>query len=143
MNEARCRLNLNKKVLEEIEKRRHGNLNLLENDFYEEYIKIKNKIPDILKPNELCMKDNEYKVYENFKMNGYKFYEEDSDKSSFLNIVYRILKEVIDKADPGQNKLSIYKNYDLCMKNIQNISKKILLIVIILKKIHNWYVLKR
>ena len=124
MNEARCRLNLNKKVLEEIEKRRHGNLNLLENDFYEEYIMIKNKIPDILKPNELCMKDNEYKVYENFKMNGYKFYEEDSDKSSFLNIVYRILKEVIDKADPGQNKVNIYKNYDLCMKNIQNISKK-------------------
>ena len=124
MNEAKNRLNLNKKVLEEIDKRRHGNLNLLENDFYEEYIKIKNKIPDILKPNEFCMKDNEYKVYENFNMNGYKFYEEDSDKSSFLNIVYRILKEVIDKADPGQNKVSIYKNYDLCMKNIQNISKK-------------------
>ena len=115
----------NSKLLNAIsDMERHGNLNLLENDFYEEYIKIKNKIPDILKPNELCMKDNEYKVYENFKMNGYKFYEEDSDKSSFLNIVYRILKEVIDKADPGQNKLSIYKNYDLCMKNIQNISKK-------------------
>ena len=125
MNEARCRLNLNKKVLEEIDKRRHGNLNLSENDFYGIYItKIKKKMPDILKPNELCIKDNEYKVYENFKMNGYKFYEEDSDKSSFLNIVYRILKEVIDKADPGQNKVSIYKNYDLCMKNIQNISKK-------------------
>jgi len=125
MNEAKNRIILNKKVSEEIDKRRHGNLNLSGNDFYEEYItKIKHKMPDILKPNELCMKDNEYKVYENFKINGYKFYEEDSDKSSFLNIVYRILKEVIDKADPGQNKVNIYKNYDLCMKNIQNISKK-------------------
>ena len=127
MKEAKNTLNLNKKVIDEIDKRKQGNLNLSKNDFYKDYItKVKHKMPLILKPNEEHIKDNEYKIYENFKTNGFKLYEEDSSKSSFLNTVYRILKEVIDKAavDNSQNKISTYKNYDLCMKNIQNISKK-------------------
>jgi uncharacterized protein YnzC (UPF0291/DUF896 family) len=83
-------------------------------------------MPLILKPNEEHIKDNEYKIYENFKTNGIRFFEEDSNKSLFLNTVYRILKEVIDKAaeDNSPNKINTYKNYDLCMKNMQNISKK-------------------
>ena len=28
----------------------------------------------ILKPNELYIKDNEYKIYENFKTNGYTLF---------------------------------------------------------------------
>ena len=127
MKEAKNKLNINKKVLDEIDKRKNGNLNLNKNDFYQDYItKIKDKMPLILKPNEQCIKDNEYKIYENFKTNGFKLFEEDKDKSSFLNTVYRILKEVIDKAvgDNSPNKINTYKNYDLCMKNIQNISKK-------------------
>ena len=127
MTEAKNKLYLNKKVLDEINKRKEGNLNLSKNDFYKEYItKVKHLMPNILKPNEHCIKDNEYKVYENFKTNGFKLYEEDSNKSSFLNTVYRILKEVIDKADTdlSSKKNSTFKNYDLCMKNIQNISKK-------------------
>ena len=126
MKEAKNKLNINKKVIDEIDKRKNGNLNLTKNDFYKDYItNIKHKMPKILKPNEQCIKDNEYKVYENFKANGFNF-EEDVDKSSFLNTVYRILKEVIDKAvgDNSPNKNNTYKNYDLCMKNIQNISKK-------------------
>ena len=127
IKEANNTLNLNKKVLDEIDKRTQGNLNLSKNDFYKDYItKIRPKMPMILKPNEEYIKDNEYKIYENLKTNGIRLYEEDSNKSSFLNTVYRILKEVIDKAavDNSPNKISTYKNYDLCMKNIQNISKK-------------------
>jgi hypothetical protein len=127
MKEANNTLNLNKKVLDEIEKRIQGNLNLSKNDFYKDYItKIRHKMPLILKPNEEHIKDNEYKIYENFKTNGIRFFEEDSNKSLFLNTVYRILKEVIDKAaeDNSPNKINTYKNYDLCMKNMQNISKK-------------------
>ena len=127
MKEAHNTLNTNRKVLDEIEKRIQGNLNLAKNDFYKDYIKkIRHKMPLILKPNEEHIKDNEYKIYENLQTNGFKFFEEDNNKSSFLNIVYRILKEVIDKAiaDNSPNKINTYKNYDLCMKNIQNISKK-------------------
>ena len=127
MKEAQKNLSINKKVIDEIDKRKNGNLNLLKNDFYREYVtKARNKMPKILKPNEQYIKDNEFKIYENFKTNGFKLFEEDTNKSSFLNTVYRILKEVIDKAvnDNSSNKISIYKNYDLCMKNIQNISKK-------------------
>jgi hypothetical protein len=127
MKEANNTLNLNKKVLDEIEKRIQGNLNLSKNDFYKDYItKIRHKMPLILKPNEEHINDNEYKIYENLNTNGFRLFEEDSNKSSFLNTVYRILKEVIDKAagDNSPNKISTYKNYDLCMKNIQNISKK-------------------
>ena len=127
MKEAQNKININKKVLDEIEKRKNGNFNLVKNDFYNDYVtKAKDKMPTILKPNEQYIKDNEYKIYENFKTNGFKLFEEDTNKSSFLNTVYRILKEVIDKAagDNSVNKISTYKNYDLCMKNIQNISKK-------------------
>ena len=127
MKEAKNKLSSNKQVLEEIDKRKKGNLNLSKNDFYKDYIaKIKGKMPEILKPNEQHIKDNEFKIYENFKKNGFKLFEEDTNKSSFLNTVYRILKEVIDKAsiDNSPNKNSTYKNYDLCMKNIQNISIK-------------------
>jgi hypothetical protein len=96
------------------DKNNKKNLNLNKNDFYQDYItKIKDKMPLILKPNEQCIKDNEYKIYENFKNNGFKLFEEDKDKSSFLNTVYRILKEVIDKAvgDNSPNKINTYKNY--------------------------------
>ena len=126
VKEALNKLSFNKQVLEEIDKRKNGNFNIVKNDYYKEYKKAKNKMPKILKPNEENIKDNEFKIYENFKTNGFKLFEEDIDISSFLNTVYRILKEVIDKAggDNSPNKTSTYKNYDLCMKNIQNISKK-------------------
>ena len=126
IKEAQNNLCYNKQVLEEIDKRKNGNFNILKNDYYKDYKKAKHKIPKILKPNEENIKDNEYKIYENFKTNGFKLFEEDIDISSFLNTVYRILKEVIDKAagDNSPNKTNTYKNYDLCMKNIQNISKK-------------------
>ena len=126
IKEAQNKVSLNKEVLEEIDKRKNGNFNFLKNDFYQDYKKAKHKMPKILKPNEENIKDNEYKIYENFKTNGFKLFQEDIDKSAFLNTVYRILKEVIDKAagDNSPNKTNTYKNYDLCMKNIQNISKK-------------------
>ena len=126
IKEAQNNLSFNKQISEEIEKRKNGNFNFLKNDYYKDYKKAKHKLPKILKPNEENIKDNEYKIYENFKTNGFKLFEEDIDISSFLNTVYRILKEVIDKAagDNSPNKVSTYKNYDLCMKNIQNISKK-------------------
>ena len=127
MKEAQNKLSVNKKVIDEIDKRKKGNLNLSKNEFYKEYVsKVKNKMPIILKPNELYIKDNEYKIYENFKTNGFTLFEEDTNKSSFLNTVYRILKEVMDKSsnDKSPNKIYTCKNYDVCMKNIQNISKK-------------------
>ena len=127
MKEAQNKLSVNKKVIDEIDKRKNGNLNLSKNEFYKEYVsKVKDKMPIILKPNELYIKDNEYKIYENFKTNGFTLFEEDTNKSSFLNTVYRILKEVMDKSsnDKSPNKIYTCKNYDVCMKNIQNISKK-------------------
>ena len=55
-------------------------------------------------------------------------HEKDGKTSAFLNIVYRILKEVMDKTWEGNGntsmKISKYKNYELCMKNIFNICIK-------------------
>ena len=46
---------------------------------------------------------------------------EDSGKNSFLNTVYRILKEVLDNMGAGKPS---FRDYDYCMTNIQNVSQK-------------------
>ena len=127
MKESQNKLSVNKKIIDEIDKRKNGNFNISKNEFYREYVtKAKNKMPKILMPNEQYIKDNEYKIYENFKNNEFILFEEENNKSSFLNTVYRILKEVMDKAsnDNSPNKNYTCKKYDVCMKNIKNISIK-------------------
>ena len=107
---------------EEIEKRKQNNKSLVDSKDYKKFKeKIKN-IPTELQPNENNISDNAYKIYENFgkiydTMNSY----EDNTKYTFLNTVYRILKEVLDNMGTSKAK---YNNYDLCMKNIENVSEK-------------------
>ena len=107
---------------EEIEKRKQNNKSLIDSKDYKKFKeKIKN-IPTELQPNEKNISDNAYRIYENFgkifdTMNSY----EDNTKYTFLNTVYRILKEVLDNMGASKARLN---NYDLCMKNIENVSEK-------------------
>ena len=122
----------NSLVKEVLEKRRQTNMNnnggnnvFIDNKHYKDYIKVMKILPDKLHPNETCITDEEYKIYENFgklfeTMNN--SIKEESEKNSFLNTIYRILKEVLDNT--AVNKATII-DYDFCMKNIQNASHKI------------------
>ena len=127
-------LHENSLVKEELEKRRQNNINnnnsnnnlsnnmFIDNNNLKEYKKIIKNLPDKLQPNEKCITDEELKIYDKFG----KLYEsmnsrEDTGRNSFLNTIYRILKEVLDKT--GANKARC-RDYSFCMKNIQNVSYK-------------------
>ena len=125
-------LHENTLVKEVLDKRRQNNINTsnnnvsnniyLDNKHLKEYKKIMKILPDKLQPNEKNLSDDELKIYEKFG----KLYEsmntrEDNGKNSFLNTVYRILKEVLDNTAAGKGS---FIDYELCMKNIKNVSQK-------------------
>ena len=134
-NEALKILHENPLVKEVLEKRRQNNINnkvsnnainnnniFLDNKHLCEYKKIIKILPDKLQPNENCISDEELKIYDKFN----KLYEimnsrEDIGKNSFLNTVYRILKEVLDNMGAGK---AGFRDYGICMTNIQNVSQK-------------------
>jgi len=109
-------------VKEVLEKRRQNNNIFIDNKHYKEYKKITKILPDKLQSNEKCISDDVLKIYDKFE----KLYKimnsrEDTGKNSFLNTVYRILKEVLDDMAAGK---ASFRNYDYCMTNIQNVSQK-------------------
>ena len=132
--EALKKLYENSQVKEVLEKRRQNNINnnnsnnisnniFLDNRHLTEFKKIKNILPDKLLPNENCISEEELKIYDKFG----KLYERlnnrgDSGKNSFLNTIYRILKEVLDNMAEGK---ASFRDYDFCMMNIQHVSQKI------------------
>ena len=127
-------LNDNPQVKEVLEKRRKNNSNnnnpnnisnniFLDDRHLDEFDKIKNILPDKLQPNENCISEEELKIYDKFgKLYQIMNNRGGSGKNSFLNTIYRILKEVLDNMAAG--KLS-FRDYDYCMANVQNISQKI------------------
>ena len=129
--EAQNKLNSNEEYHAEIERRQGGNLNknTMKNKFinFNEYLK--NKIipllPTELKPSKNGISQEEYQIYENFKLTDIKIYEKEEKISTYLNMVCRLLKEVMDKSWEGNSsiKVSKYKNYELCLKNILNLCK--------------------
>lgn len=112
----------NSLVKEVLEKRRQKNNIFIDNKHYKEYQKIVKMLPNKLQPNEKCISDDELKIYDKFEQ-LYKIMnsKEDSGKNSFLNTVYRILKEVLDNMAAGK---ASFRDYDYCMTNIQNVSQK-------------------
>ena len=122
----------NSTVKEVLEKRRQTNMNnngennvFIDNKHYKDYINAMENLPNKLHPNKTCITDEEFKIYQNFgklfeSMNN--TIKEESGKNSFLNTIYRILKEVLDNT--AANKARII-DYDYCMKNIQNVSHNI------------------
>ena len=118
-------------VKEVLEKRRQNNMNnnsgnnvFIDNKHYKDYIKVMKILPDKLHPNETCITDEEFKIYENFgklfeSMN--KSIKEENGRNSFMNTIYRILKEVLDNTATNKARIVDY-DYDFFMKNIQNVS---------------------
>ena len=128
--EAQNMMNSNEEFRTQIERRK--NINNFKTKFNNNnyIIKISDKLPEKLRPNKEGISNAEYKIYEKFQVNNnvLEAYEKDGKMSAFLNIVYRILKEVMDKTWEGNGntsmKISKYKNYEQCMKNIFNIFNK-------------------
>ena len=126
--EAQNQLNLSDEFRKQIERRKNRNgFNLV--NYKNKYdIEIREKLPSKIRPNKDGLNNKELKIYEKFQLNNnvLNMYDEDRKMSYFLNIVYRILKEVMDKTWEGNTsiKISKYKNYELCMKNIMNICNK-------------------
>ena len=118
-------------VKEVLEKRRQNSMNnnsgnnvFIDNKHYKDYIKVMKILPDKLHPNETCITDEEFKIYENFgklfeSMN--KTIKEENGRNSFMNTIYRILKEVLDNTATNKARIVDY-DYDFFMKNIQNVS---------------------
>ena len=121
----------NSLVKEVLEKRRQNNMNnnqgnnvFIDNKHFKDYIKVMKILPDKLHPNETCITDEEYKIYENFGklhqlMN--KSIKEENGRNYFMNTIYRILKEVLDNTATNKARIVNY-DYDFFMKNIQNVS---------------------
>ena len=125
--EAQNQMNSSEEFRKQIERRKNRNAFLINNNNNYD-VKIREILPNIIRPNKEGIRNKEYKIYEKFHVNNnvLKTYEEERKMSVFLNIVYRILKEVMDKTWEGNTsiKISKYKNYELCMKNIINICNK-------------------
>ena len=119
--ETQNAMNSSEELRAQIERRQNiNNFQIKLNNNYS--IKVREKLPEKIRPNKEGIKNNEYNIYEKFQANNnvLKMYEEDGKMSLFLNNIYRILKEVMDKTWEGNTsiKISKYKNYDHCMKNI-------------------------
>ena len=105
-------------MAEEIDKRK---MNKSNEEAKKDFLKKIQVLPDELKPNKDGLSEDQFKIYEDFD----KIYEtynkyEQSSKSTFLNKVLRMLKEIIDSYHANSPK--IVKNYEVCMVNIKNIS---------------------
>ena len=133
--EAQNKLYLNPQFLTEIDKRTklnslkqkttNGNGIFYLNKNNDNYMaKIWNKLPDKIRPNKEGVTPSQFKIYESFQTNHrvLKMYNEDGKICSFLNIVFRLLKEAMDKTWEGNNSIkeSRTKNYESCMKEIIN-----------------------
>lgn len=135
MKEAQNKLEFNPQYIYELEKRTNSNslnhktnngngiINLNKN-FDNFMAKTWEKLPEKIRPNKNGITTEQFKIYESFKTNNkvYKMYEEEGKISSFLNIVFRLLKDVVDKTWEGHNSIkeSKSKNYETCMKEIIN-----------------------
>ena len=127
LKEAQNMMNSSEEFRSQIERRQNiNNFQITINNNHS--IKIREKLPEKLRPKKEGISDIVFNIYENFQVNNnmLKMYEENGKKSGLLNIVYRILKEVMDKTWEGNTsiKISKYKNYDHCMKNIITICSK-------------------
>ena len=133
--EAQNKLYLNPQFLTELDKRtnpnslkqktNNGNGIICLNKGIDNYMaRMWNKLPDKIRPNKEGVTPDQFKIYESFQTNHkvLKMYNEDGKISSFLNIVFRLLKEVMDKTWEGNNSIkeSRTKNYESCMKEIIN-----------------------
>ena len=133
--EAQNKLYLNPQFLTELEKRsninslkqktNNGNGIIYLNKNYDNYMaKMWSKLPDKIRPHKDGITPAHFKIYESFNSNHkvLKMYDEDGKISSFLNIVFRLLKEGMDKTWEGNSSIkeSRTKNYESCMKEIIN-----------------------
>lgn len=124
--EAPKKLFENSLVKEVREKRKNCNLNssnnvFIDNKHLNEYQKIFSLLPGKLHPNEKSISEEENKIYEKFGEMYKSLNNKDEsmkNKNSFLNTIYRILKEVLDSKDKNSN-------YKICMKNIQMMGAKV------------------
>ena len=127
--EAQNILNSNNEFKAELDRRKTINamkIKRIESKSNQKLISIINSLPEGMRPNKKGLSQKEFKIYENFHMNNQvlKLYQKDGKISEFYNLIFHILKEVIDKIWEGNTssiKVSKYKNYEQCMKNIINI----------------------
>ena len=126
--EAESKLNSNEEFRAQLEIRKNINNFRMKNNINNNEVRVRNKLPDKIRPNKEGLNSNEIKIYEKFQENNtvLKMYEEDRKISSFLNKICSILKEVMDKTWDGNTsiKISKYKNYESCMKKIFDICNK-------------------
>ncbi|MCQ2816357.1 MAG: DUF3819 domain-containing protein [archaeon] len=112
------KIQIDPQIVSEIEKREKGEKYDV-ND--ENYLKVQ-KLPELLKPKEEGLTTLQLSIYDNYKkMHEYLSKFESADKTSYLKIMIKLLKETIET--PGTNHGKMIKNYEVCMVNIQNISQ--------------------
>jgi hypothetical protein len=102
-----------KTIINEIERRKKG----LPNENINEYNKFYMKLPEILQPNPNGLTKEQMKIYENFAYE-YPNKIDNNPKIQIVKVIIKILKEVLINFNSPKTK----KNYEFCMMNIQNFS---------------------
>ncbi|MCQ2816124.1 MAG: DUF3819 domain-containing protein [archaeon] len=106
------------KISSEIERREKGKKPEKYNETIEQYI----KLPEILRPSFEGLTDLEWTIYDNYKKMNDTFSKfEILPKTSYLDILFKLLKESIESIDDNPTKIA--KKYEVCMLNIQNITQ--------------------
>ena len=105
-------------ILNEIERRKRNKMFDMKSE-----LAIKSRmLPDVIRPLATGLTQEQLQIYDNYDKiyESYTKYEQTAKNSSVLNIIIKMLKEVLDSVNVGAARLT--KNYEFCMINIQNIS---------------------
>lgn len=105
-------------ILNEIERRKRDKIYDIKN---ETAVKCR-MLPEVIRPNPNGLTPEQFQIYENYDKiyESFTKFDQTAKNSSVLNIIIKMLKEVLDSVNVGQTRFT--KNYEFCMVNIQNIS---------------------
>ena len=105
-------------ILNEIERRKRDKIYDIKN---ETAVKCR-MLPEVIRPNLNGLTPEQFQIYENYDKiyESFTKFDQTAKNSSVLNIIIKMLKEVLDSVNVGQTRFT--KNYEFCMVNIQNIS---------------------
>lgn len=115
------KIDKDKIILEELEKRRKQKTIEIKPDLINK-IKL---LPDLLKPSSSGLTNEQYRIYEDFD----KVYETNKKdymikKINLLKLIYPAIKEFLDNYTPNQTQTRMVNKYEICMFNVQFITKQ-------------------
>lgn len=115
------KIDKDKAILEELDKRRKQK-NI---DMKPDLLNKLKLLPDLLKPSSSGLTNEQYRIYEDFGK-AYEINKKDytNKKINLLKLIYPAIKEFLDSYSPSQTQTRLVNKYEICMFNLQFITKQ-------------------